>query len=90
MIENVDTIRVHLSDGSIHIARVIARAQADLAMIKIDAGRPLPTLRWARRAIDGGRIGHHKQAFGYENSATTGIVSFKVATFRSIKKSHKA
>src|SRR5438876_826123 len=32
VIENVDTIRVHLSDGTIHIARVIARdSETDLA-----------------------------------------------------------
>ena len=80
VIENVDTIRVHLSDGSVHIARVVARdTETDLALIKIDAGRPLPTLTLGTSSdlMVGESVIAIGNAFGYENSATTGIVSFK-------------
>jgi serine protease Do len=80
VIDNVDTIRVHLSDGTIHIARVVARdTETDLAIIKIDAGRPLPTLTLGTSSdlMVGESVIAIGNAFGYENSATTGIVSFK-------------
>jgi serine protease Do len=80
VIENVDTIRVHLSDGSVHVARVIARdPETDLALIKIDAGRALPTLTLGTSSdlMVGESVIAIGNAFGYENSATTGIVSFK-------------
>jgi serine protease Do len=80
VIDNVDTIRVHLSDGTIHVARVIARdAETDLALIKIDAGRPLPTLTLGTSSdlMVGESVIAIGNAFGYENSATTGIISYK-------------
>jgi serine protease Do len=80
VIENVDTIRVHLSDGTIHIARVIARdTETDLALIRIDAGRPLQTITLGTSSdlMVGESVIAIGNAFGYENSATTGIVSYK-------------
>ncbi len=80
VIENVDTIRVHLSDGTIHVARVIARdTETDLALIKIDAGRPLQviTLGTSSDLMVGESVIAIGNAFGYENSATTGIISYK-------------
>jgi serine protease Do len=80
VIDNVDTIRVHLSDGTIHVARVIARdTETDLALIKIDAGRALQTLALGTSSdlMVGESVIAIGNAFGYENSATTGIISFK-------------
>ena len=80
VIENVDTIRVHLLDGTIHVAHIIARdTETDLALIKIDAGRPLQTLPFGTSSdlMVGESVIAIGNAFGYENSATTGIISYK-------------
>src|SRR5262245_2609901 len=45
VVEDVNVIRVRLSDGATHSARVLTRDQeSDLALLKIDASRPLPTM----------------------------------------------
>src|SRR5262249_47919992 len=43
VVEDVSVIRVRLSDGGSYQAAVVARDhEADLALLEIDAGRPLP------------------------------------------------
>ena len=44
VVDDVQVLRVRLSDGSTYGARVVAREpEADLALLKIEANRPLPT-----------------------------------------------
>ena len=78
VVDDVQSLRVHLADGTKCPARVIAAdKEADLAVIKIDPPRPLPTvplgtatdLMLAERVI---AIGN---AYGYEHSVTIGNVS---------------
>lgn len=78
VVDDVQSLRVHLSDGTRLAARVIAAEKdTDLAVIKIDPPRPLPTaplgtsqdLMLAERVI---AIGN---AFGYEHSVTVGHIS---------------
>jgi serine protease Do len=78
VVDDVQSLRVRLHDGTTLPARVIARdPEQDLAVIKIDPPRPLPViplgtssdLMLAEPVI---AIGN---AFGYEHTVTTGIVS---------------
>src|SRR5262249_53583932 len=78
VVDEVQSLRVRLHDGTTLPARVFARdADADLAILKIDPPRPLPViplgtasdLMLAEPVI---AIGN---AFGYEHTVTTGIVS---------------
>src|SRR5262249_41907204 len=42
VVDDVQSIRVHLADGSVLVARIIARdTESDLALIKVDPSRPL-------------------------------------------------
>lgn len=80
VIENVDTIRVRLSDGTNYNGRVLARdAETDLALIKIDPSSPLPTIALGTSSdlMVGETVIAIGNAYGYEHTATTGIVSFK-------------
>ena len=78
VVEDVHLLRVRLHDGTTLPAKVIAKdADADLAILKIDPLKPLPIialgtssdLMLAEPVI---AIGN---AFGYEHTVTTGIVS---------------
>src|SRR5688500_5006104 len=78
VVDDVHSLRVRLHDGTTLPARVVARdPEQDLAVIKIDPPRPLPViplgtssdLMLAELVI---AIGN---AFGYEHTVTTGIVS---------------
>jgi len=78
VVDDVQSLRVRLHDGTTLPARVIARdPEQDLAVIKIDPPKPLPViplgtssdLMLAEPVI---AIGN---AFGYEHTVTTGIVS---------------
>lgn len=78
VVDDVQLLRVRLHDGTTMPARVIARdPEQDLAVIKIDPPKPLPViplgtssdLMLAEPVI---AIGN---AFGYEHTVTTGIVS---------------
>jgi len=78
VVDDVQSLRVRLHDGTTLPARVIARdPEQDLAVIKIDPPRQLPViplgtssdLMLAEPVI---AIGN---AFGYEHTVTTGIVS---------------
>jgi serine protease Do len=70
-------VTVTLQDGSIYKGRVLRDARSDIAVVKIDADRPLPFVRLA----DSGkvRVGQWAIAigspFGQQNTMTTGIVS---------------
>jgi serine protease Do len=78
VIEDVSLLRVRLSDGSSHSARVLARdAESDLALLKIDAGRPLPTLPigTASDLMVGETVIAMGNAYGYEHTVTVGVVS---------------
>src|SRR5436305_6806503 len=78
VVADVQSLRVHVADGTKCPARVLAAdKESDLAVIKIDPPRPLPTvplgtasdLMLAERVI---AIGN---AYGYEHSVTVGNVS---------------
>lgn len=78
VVDKVQGIEVHLHDGSVLPARVVQQdEQMDIAVIKVDAGRPLPAvaigtssdLQLAEPVIT---IGN---AFGYENTVSVGVVS---------------
>ncbi|MBI3864019.1 MAG: trypsin-like peptidase domain-containing protein [Planctomycetia bacterium] len=78
VISGVDSLRVTLCDGSTYTAEVISHnVKQDLALIKINASRPLPVmplgtssdLKLCETVI---AIGN---AFGYEHTATMGIIS---------------
>lgn len=78
VIDDVQVIRTRLSDGSTAHARVIARDhENDLALLKIDAKRPLPTLPLgtAGDLMIGESVFAVGNAYGYEHTVTTGIVS---------------
>lgn len=78
VVQDVNDIRVALSDGRPAVARVIAHdLRTDLAVLKIDAKEPLPVIRigtsedlWVGETVIA--IGN---AFGYEHTVTQGIVS---------------
>jgi serine protease Do len=78
VVEDVNVIRVRLSDGTGHNARVLARdAESDLALLKIDSNRPLPVMPFgtANDLMVGERVIAIGNAYGYEHTVTTGIVS---------------
>lgn len=78
VVEDVNVIRIRLSNGGTHTARVLARNQEnDLALLKIDVARPLPTmpLGTATDLMVGEKVIAIGNAYGYEHTVTTGIVS---------------
>jgi serine protease Do len=78
VVDDVGVIRVHLSDGSSHTARVLLRDhESDMALLKIDVGRPLPTipLGTSSDVMVGETVIAIGNAYGYEHSVTVGIVS---------------
>lgn len=78
VVEDVQVIRIRLADGSSHNARVLARDnEHDLAILKIDGGRHLTTiaLGTASDLMVGEPVIAIGNAFGYEHTHTTGIVS---------------
>jgi serine protease Do len=80
VLEGADAVEVFLPDGRKFLSRdVRADSKTDLALIKIDAGRPLPFLELGdSEAME---IGDHVLAFGapfgLSGSVTQGIVSAK-------------
>jgi serine protease Do len=78
VVDEVQVIRIHLSDGSSHNARVMARdSENDLAILKIDAGKPLPTLPLgtASDLMVLEPVIAIGNAYGYEHTHTMGTVS---------------
>ncbi len=78
VVEDVSLIRVRLSDGTAATARVLARdGESDLALLKIDVNRPLPTmpLGTAQDLMVGETVVAIGNAYGYEHTVTVGVVS---------------
>ncbi|MPY70005.1 MAG: Do family serine endopeptidase [Alphaproteobacteria bacterium] len=84
VVGEADKISVTLQDGSSFDAKLIGRdPETDLALVKIEAGRPLPFVQFSKDPTP--RPGRWVIAvgnpFGLDHTATTGIVS---ATGRAI------
>jgi len=78
VIDDVQVIRARLSDGTSATARIVARDhENDLALLKIDVKNPLPTLQigTAGDLMIGETVFAVGNAYGYEHTVTTGIVS---------------
>jgi serine protease Do len=78
VVEDVSSLRVHLADGTSQNAVVLARhAETDLALLKIDAKSPLPTmpLGTASDLMVGETVIAIGNAFGYEHTVSVGVVS---------------
>jgi serine protease Do len=78
VVEDVNVIRVRLGDGTTHSARVLTRdPESDLALLKIDVGRPLPTilLGTSSDVMVGETVIAVGNAYGYEHTVTVGVVS---------------
>jgi serine protease Do len=78
VVEDADQITVVMHDGSRLVAKLLATDErADLAVLKVDAGRELPSLRWADS--DTARVGDWILAignpYGMGGTVTAGIVS---------------
>jgi serine protease Do len=78
VVDKVQGIEVHLLDGTTYPARLLQfDSGMDLAMIKVDAGRPLPAVAIGTSAdlMVGEDVITIGNAFGYENTASVGIIS---------------
>jgi serine protease Do len=78
VIDDVQVIRVRLSDGSTYPAKVVARDHdSDLALLKIEPRKALTTipLGTANDLMIGETVLAVGNAFGYEHTVTKGIVS---------------
>jgi serine protease Do len=78
VVEDVNLIRVRLADGTSVSARVLARdAESDLALLKIDVGRPLPVMPLGTAAdlMVGEDVLAIGNAYGYDHTVTVGVVS---------------
>ena len=78
VVDKVQGIEVHLFDGTNLPARVIqSDKDMDLAILKVDAGRPLPpiTIGTSADLMLGETVITIGNAFGYEGTISQGIVS---------------
>jgi serine protease Do len=78
VVDRVQHLDVHLADGSNYPARIITSdREMDIAMIKIDAGRPLQSVEIGTSSdlMIGETVMTIGNAFGYENTVSVGIVS---------------
>ena len=78
VVSGVETLRVSLADGSNYTARVISYDKKhDLAIIKVDATKPLTILPLGTSSdlMLGETVFAIGNAFGYENTATQGLIS---------------
>jgi serine protease Do len=78
VVDDVQALRVRLSDGGTYPARVISRdAENDLAIMKIDVPRSLPIvpLGTASDLSVGETVIAIGNAFGYEHTVSCGIIS---------------
>ncbi len=78
VIEDADEITVTMNDDRTYTAKLVGRdSKTDLALLKIDAGRPLPFVNWGDSSAM--RIGDWVVAignpFGLGGTVTAGIVS---------------
>ena len=78
VVEDVDDIRVTLHDGQTTSASLVAsRSRKDLALIKIDTSKPLPTIPRGTSSdlMVGETVIAIGNAYGYVHTCTQGIVS---------------
>lgn len=78
VVEDVNSIRVRLADGSVSPARVVARDnESDLALIKIDVKNPLTVmpLGTATDLMVGETVVAIGNAYGYDHTVSVGVVS---------------
>jgi serine protease Do len=78
VVEDVNVLRVRLADGTAANARVVARdLETDLALLKIDVTRPLPTIPigTSQDVMVGETVVAIGNAYGYEHTVTVGVVS---------------
>ena len=78
VVDDVQLLRVRLYDGTTLNARIVARDPAeDLAIIKIDAPKPLQTVPMgtATDLMVGETVIAIGNAFGYEHTVTSGVIS---------------
>jgi serine protease Do len=78
VVQDVKRVQVSTSEGKTYIARVISHDPAtDLAVIKIDANPPLPTIAIGTSAdlMTGEEVIAIGNAYGYEHTVTRGIIS---------------
>ncbi|HEV3166039.1 MAG TPA: trypsin-like peptidase domain-containing protein, partial [Isosphaeraceae bacterium] len=78
VVDKVQGILVHLHDGSSLAGRVVQQDEAiDLAILKVDAGKPLPTIALGASAdlMVGEEVITIGNAYGYENTVSVGIIS---------------
>jgi serine protease Do len=78
VVADVRRIQVTLDDGEVYIAELAANdEEADLAVIKISAPRPLPVIRIGTSSdlMQGEPVIALGNAYGYENTVTRGVIS---------------
>jgi serine protease Do len=78
VVDDVHSLRVRLHDGTTLPAKVIARdPEQDLAVLKVDPPKPLPVIPLGTSSdlMLGEPVIAIGNAFGYEHTVTTGIVS---------------
>lgn len=78
VVDGVRQINVTLDNGQAYIAQLVARdPETDLAIIRIRTPQPLPTIHIGTSddVMTGETVVAVGNAFGYEHTATTGIVS---------------
>jgi serine protease Do len=78
VVDGVSSLRVTLVDGSTYSAAVVATDHAqDLAIIRIRPGKPLPVMPMGTSSdlMLGESVIAVGNAYGYENTVTSGIVS---------------
>ncbi len=88
VVEDVDDIRVTLQNGETTSANLIAsRIRSDLALIKVKADRPLPTIPRGTSSdlMVGETVIAIGNAFGYVHTSTEGIIAHFTAMCRSTK-----
>jgi len=78
VVENADKVTIVVQDSTEYSARIVGRDPlTDLALLKIDAERPLSYVRWGDS--DAARIGDWVLAignpFGLDNTVSSGIIS---------------
>jgi serine protease Do len=78
VVDDISALRIRLSDGSSHSAQVLTRDHdSDLALLKIDVGRPLPTIPLGTSSdlMVGETVIAIGNAYGYEHTVTVGVIS---------------
>jgi serine protease Do len=78
VVDDISALRIRLSDGSSHSAQVVVRDHdSDLALLKIEVGRLLPTIPLGT-SVDlmvGETVIAIGNAYGYEHTVTVGVIS---------------